>query len=62
MPIWPGAVPAGQTLKKLTINKNMQHVLFLVKTNLCRNEGAENFKYMPVKHLKQHHIHALCRK
>ena len=27
-------VPAGQTLKKLTANKNMQCVLFLIKTNL----------------------------
>ena len=36
MPILLGAVPAGQTLKKLTANKNMQYVLSLTKTNLCR--------------------------
>ena len=29
-----GAGPAGQTLRKLTANKNMQYVLFLIKTNL----------------------------
>ena len=61
MPIWPGGIPAGQTLKKLTANKIMQYVLFLIKTNL-RSQGAENFKYVPVKHFKQHHIHASCRK
>ena len=34
MPIELGAVPVGQTLKKLTANKNMQYVLVLIKTNL----------------------------
>ena len=34
MPIELGAVPVGQTLKKLTANKNMQYVLFLIKANL----------------------------
>ena len=38
MPIQLGAVPAGQTLKKLTANKNMQYILFLIKTNL-RTQG-----------------------
>ena len=35
MPILPGAVPAGQTLKKLTASKTMEYVLFLIKANLC---------------------------
>ena len=30
MPIQPGAVPAGQTLKNLAANKNIQCVLFLI--------------------------------
>ena len=59
------AVPAGQILKKLTANKNVQYVLFLIKTNL-RTQGKflrnKNFKYIPVKHFKQYHIHASCRK
>ena len=43
----------------------MQFVLFLIKTNLRTQGkllGAKNFKYVPVKHFKQHHIHASCRK
>ena len=52
-------------LKKLTANKNMQYVLFLIKTSL-RTQGkslrSKKFKYIPVKHFKQHHIHASCRK
>ena len=32
------AEPAGQTLKKITANKNMQYILFLIKTNLCAQD------------------------
>ena len=31
----PGAMPAGQTLKKLTVNKNMQYILYLIKTKFA---------------------------
>ena len=38
MPVWLEVVPAGQSLKKLTANKNMQYALLLIKTNL-RTQG-----------------------
>ena len=42
MSIWLGAVPAGQILKKLTANKNMQYVLFWQQYNFsaCRIENV----------------------
>ena len=42
----PRAVPAGQTLKKLTVNKNMQYVLFLIKKKFAHTR--EIFKEQEV--------------
>ena len=36
--VQPGAVPTGQTLKKLTINKKMKYLLFLIK-KICPHKG-----------------------